>query len=49
LADVPRLAELDPGSDEAYLLRTRLARQRNRIVFALRSAIDLAKRATHAR
>ena len=47
VADVPRLAQLDPQSDEAYLLRTRLARQRNRIVFALRSAIDVAERATH--
>lgn len=45
LADVRRLAEIDAESDEAYLLRTRLVRQRNRIAFALRSAAEIADQA----
>jgi hypothetical protein len=46
LADVARLSEIDARSDEAFLLRTRLVRERNRIVFGLRSAIGLAEGCT---
>ncbi len=43
LADMPKLAELDPGSDEYHFLRTQLLRNRNSVSFALRQAVALLK------
>ena len=40
LADARQLAGLDPGSDDYHFLRTRLERNRNRVEFALRQALD---------
>jgi hypothetical protein len=46
LAGLKRLASLDPASDEAATLRTGLVRQRNRLVFALRTAVEIAREGT---
>jgi N-acetylated-alpha-linked acidic dipeptidase len=41
LKDTVRLGQLNPDEDEAYVLRTALIRQLNRITFALRHAVSL--------
>ncbi len=41
LAGVRQLAALDPDGDEYQFLQTRLVRNRNRVNFALREALDL--------
>ena len=44
LYDLPRLSQLPAASEEGFLLRTELTRQRNRLADALREARDLAER-----
>lgn len=39
LRDLPKLAQLDPASDEYQFLRTQLVRNRNAVSFALRQAL----------
>jgi len=46
LQDVARLAGLDPGSDEAGFLRTRLVRETNRVCKALDMVMRLIEEAT---
>ena len=41
LAEVARLAGLDPAADEFHFLRTKLVRERNRVEHALRTALHL--------
>ncbi|MEZ4676531.1 MAG: M28 family peptidase [Caldilineaceae bacterium] len=41
LADVPKLAQLDPASDEYHFLKTQLVRNRNAVSFALRQALEV--------
>jgi hypothetical protein len=43
LADAAKLGQLDPKSDDARFLRTRLERERNRVEHALRSALRLVQ------
>lgn len=43
LADLPRLAALDPASDEARFLHTDLTRRANAVLSALRGAIEAAR------
>ena len=43
LRDAPALAALDPESDEARFLQTKLRRQRNAIGWALREALAVAR------
>lgn len=43
LADTPKLAQLDPDSDEYHFLRTQLVRNRNQVMSALRQAVALLK------
>jgi hypothetical protein len=45
LADCARLGALDPASDDARFLRTRLGRERNRVEHALRTALRLVRQA----
>ncbi|GIV79697.1 M28 family peptidase [Litorilinea aerophila] len=40
LADAPRLARMDPDSDEYHFLRTQLVRNRNAVNMALREALE---------
>jgi Peptidase family M28/PA domain len=45
LTDCARLGALDPASDDARFLRTRLGRERNRVEHALRTALRLVRQA----
>ncbi|MBL7080926.1 hypothetical protein ISS39_11445, partial [Candidatus Bathyarchaeota archaeon] len=46
LQDAAKLAGLDPGSDEAGFLRTRMVRETNRVCKALDTATRLIEEAT---
>ena len=41
LRDAPRLAQLNPDSDEYHFLKTQLVRNRNAVSFALRQALEV--------
>ena len=41
LRDVPKLAQLDPDSDEYQFLKTQLVRNCNAVSFALRQALEV--------
>ncbi|MCB0125208.1 MAG: M28 family peptidase, partial [Caldilineaceae bacterium] len=41
LRDVPKLAQLDPNSDEYHFFKTQLVRNRNAVSFALRQALEV--------
>ncbi len=40
LSDAPKLAQMDPDSDEYQFLKTQLVRNRNAVSFALRQAVE---------